>query len=259
MTHPLPRLSTRPLIALCAVILFGCVQPQDRYEYGYGYGARPAAQPASATPASAAPPATGAAPEAETSLLALAPLNLPVREEWSSAHCPDLTVTFSGRSQPAHSTPSDTASFQEARQYHEADYYEVAECFCAKGGDLSQTTKDAADAVMAQTAQQFSDTAHMRIVRTSFVENGPLGKYSELEATPLLTEAAAVVTLRTYWRGQCSMRLETMSSAETRLRAAQFLGSLRAVTVAATQKAEAAPAAAPDAPSAAESRRRGFR
>lgn len=248
MIRLIPRLSIHPVILLCIAMLFGCVPPQDRY----GYGAPPPAPPSSVTPAVAAPAVTRAAPEAEASLLALAPLNLPIREEWSSAKCPDLAVTFSGQSQPARSIPSDTASFQEARQHHEADYYEVAECFCTKGGDLSQTTKATADAVMAETAQQFSDAAHMRILSTAFVENGPLGKYSEIEATPL-TQSTAVVTLRTYWRSQCSMRIETMASPETKLRAAQFIGSLRAVNVAATPTAEAAPAAAAPAAAAPDS------
>ncbi|HXQ49672.1 MAG TPA: hypothetical protein VN802_01145 [Stellaceae bacterium] len=233
-----------PSLGACAVLLAGCVQPQDGYGYRYGYGAP--AQPAHAAAVQEAKPA---APQPEESLLALAPLNLPIREDWSSAKCPDLAVTFSGRSQPAHSVPSDDASFQEERQYHEAAYYEVAECFCAKGGDLSQTTKAAAEAVTAQTAQQFSDSAHMRIRSAAFVENGPLGKYSEIEATPLAQSTGVpsveVVTLRTYWRGQCSMRVETMASPETRLRAAQFLGSLRAIKLATAQRAEAAPA--PDA------------
>jgi hypothetical protein len=249
MVRPMSLSSIGPAFGLCAVMLAGCVEPQDRYGYNYGAPPQPARAAAPAAPLAAQTQAP--APPAEESLLALLPLNLPIREEWSSAKCPDLAVTFSGRSQPAHSTPSDAASFQEARQYREADYYEVAECFCAKGGDLSDTTKAAADAVMAQTAQQFSDAAHMRIRSTAFIENSPLGKYSEMEAAPL-EQTLEVVTLRTYWRGQCSMRLETMSSPETKLRAAQFLGSLRAVKVATTQKAEAAPAVAPDAGDAAK-------
>jgi hypothetical protein len=183
-------------------------------------------------------------PVPESSLLALAPLNLPIHEEWSSARCPDLAVTFSGRSQAARSTQSDSASFQETRQYHEDNYYEVAECFCTKGGDLSQTTKSAADAVMAQTAQQYSDAAHMRILGNFFVESGPLGKYSEIDAAPV-AESRETVTMRTYWRGQCSMRLETMATPETKLRAAEFIGSLRPVKDVALQPPAAAQATAP--------------
>jgi hypothetical protein len=189
-------------------------------------------------------PVVEAAPVPESSLMALAPLNLPIHEEWSSARCPDLAVTFSGRSQPARSTPSDTAAFQETRQYHEDNYYEVAECFCTKGGDLAQTTKSAADAVMAQTALQYSNAAHMRILGNFFVEAGPLGKYSEIDAAPV-ADSRETVTMRTYWHAQCSMRLETMATPETKLRAAGFIGSLRPVKDAGPQQPAAAQAPGP--------------
>jgi hypothetical protein len=179
---------------------------------------------------------------------ALPPLELPVREEWSSQKCSDLSVTFSGRSEPARTSASDLASFEEARQVQDSDYYEAAECFCAKSGDLSRTTKSTADAVMAQTAR-FLDTSHMRIRRSAFVEGTSLGSYSELDASAL-PPSDAVVTLRTYWRAQCSMRLETMATPEGALRAAQFLNSLRAVNVGGTNtdKTEAPAQARPALP-----------
>jgi hypothetical protein len=231
-------------IVVSGTVLLGCVPQQT--DYGHAAPSQALQTPPPPAEAQQAPHASAAAqaPAApEKSPLALMPLNVPIREEWSSPRCPDLAVTFSGRSEPAHSVASDSASFQEARQYHEGDYYEVAECFCTKGGDLSDTTKAAADAVTAETAQQFADAAHMRIYSTSFVENGPIGKYSQIVAVPL-TESPDVVTMRTYWRGQCSMRVETVSNPESKLRAGQFLGSLRATKVAQTQKAAAAPAPA---------------
>ncbi len=230
---------------LCSAMLVGCVDPASYYGSGYsgyyGYGnavksvapaetAQTAVVPAQ-TAVAPAQPAPAAAQVADTApqSFALPPLELPVREEWSSQKCSDLSVTFSGRSEPARTSASDLASFEEARQVRDNDYYEAAECFCAKSGDLSRTTKSTADAVMAQTAR-FLDTSHMRIRRSAFVEGTPLGSYSELDAEAL-PPSEAVVTLRTYWRAQCSMRLETMATPAGALRAAQFLNSLRAVNV----------------------------
>jgi hypothetical protein len=251
MIRPVPV----SLLGLCATIVFGCVPPQYP---SYGYNTPPPAQAARAAPTPAPSPTVVATmapvpPVApESSLLALAPLNLPIHEEWSSARCPDLALTFSGRSQAARSALSDTASFQETRQYHEDNYYEVAECFCTKGGDLSQTTKSAAEAVMAQTAQQYSDAAHMRILGNYFVEASPLGKYSEIDAAPV-AESKEAVTMRIYWHGQCSVRLETMATPETKLRAAEFMGSLHPVKDAGLQPPDAAQAAGPaDADGAAK-------
>lgn len=231
---------------LGSAMLVGCVDPASYYGsgysgyYGYGNTAKsvapaettqmPAAPAQTAVvPAQSAPAAAQVADNAPQSF-ALPPLELPVREEWSSQRCSDLSVTFSGRSEPARTSTSDVASFEEARQVRDNDYYEAAECFCAKSGDLSRITKPTADAVMAQTAR-FLDTSHMRIRRSAFVEGTPLGSYSELDAEAL-PPSDAVVTLRTYWRAQCSMRLETMATPAGALRAAQFLNSLRAVNVA---------------------------
>lgn len=213
-----------PTLGLCSIALLGCMQ-SGRYDYASYRSKYGAATPQTAEPAAG----SGTLP----------PLNLPVREDWSSARCPDLAVTFSGHSQPFRSSPADDASFQEARQFRDRDYYEVAECFCAKYGDLSQTTKPAADAVMAQTAQQFSDVSHMRIRSATFVENGPLGKYSELQAVSQPPSATAAA-LRTYWRGQCSMRVEAIWNPGTSARAQLFLNSLYEVKGTAADKAGAA-------------------
>ncbi len=189
---------------LCSIVLVGCVDPATYY--GYGNGARPMAPPAAAQtaavpaqtavapapPIAAAPQVADIAPQA----FALPPLELPVREEWSSQRCPNRSVTFSGRSEPARTSHSESVSFEEARQAHDSDYYEVAECFCAKSGDLSRTTKSTADAVMAQTAR-FLDTSHMRIRHSDFIEGGALGSYSELTASAL-APSEAVMTLRTW-------------------------------------------------------------
>ena len=210
-------------------MLLGCME-SGRYDYA-SYRAKNAAttgQPTVATTAGVAEPAAGPA--------TLPPLNLPVREDWSSAQCPDLAVTFSGRSQPLPSSPADNASFQEARRFHDRDYSEVAECFCTKYGNLSETTKSTADAVMAQTAQQFSDASHMRIRNATFVEGSPLGKYSEIQAVAQPPSAAAAA-LRTYWRGQCSMRVEAIWSAGASARALQFLNSLHEVKGTTAEKA----------------------
>lgn len=239
-----------PTLGLCSIVLLGCMQ-SGRYDYASyrsKYGAATTGQPTvAATAAVPAPTVAAATTGAATPQTAepaagsgtLPPLNLPVREDWSSARCPDLAVTFSGHSQPFRSNPADDASFQEARQLRDRDYYEVAECFCAKYGDLSQTTKPAADAVMAQTAQQFSDASHMRIHSATFVENGPLGKYSELQAVSQPPSATAAA-LRTYWRGQCSMRVEAIWNPGTSARAQLFLNSLYEVKGTAADKAGAA-------------------
>jgi len=98
---------------------------------------------------------------------------------------------------------------------------------------------------MAQTAQQLSDTSHMRIRSATFVEDSPLGKYSEVQAVQPLSAAAAA--LRTYWRGQCSMRIEAIWGPGTSARALQFLDSLHEVKETAADKAGAAASeAAPD-------------
>jgi len=248
-----------PSLGLCSVMLVGCMQAgrYDSASYSARYGAAMTGQPAvAATPGvpapGVAPAAAGAgapqAAEPAAGPATLPPLNLPVHEDWSSAQCPDLAVAFSGHSQPLRSSPTDNASFQEARQFRDRDYYEVAECFCTKYGNLSQTTKSAADAVMAQTAQQFSDTSHMRIrsATFAFVEDSPLGKYSELQAASQPPSAAGAA-LRTYWRGQCSMRVEAIWSPGTSARALQFLDSLHEVKETAADKAgTAAFGAVPD-------------
>jgi hypothetical protein len=244
-----------PSLGLCSVMLLGCTQAgrYDSASYRARYGAAMTGQPAvAATPGvpapGVAPAAAGAgapqAAEPAAGLATLPPLNLPVHEDWSSAQCPDLAVTFSGHSQPLRSSPTDNASFQEARQFRDRDYYEVAECFCTKYGNLSQTTKSAADAVTAQTAQQFSDTSHMRIRSATFVEDSPLGKYSELQVASQPPSAAAAA-LRTYWRGQCSMRVEAIWDPGTSARALQFLNSLH--ETGADEAGAAAFGAAPDA------------
>lgn len=246
-----------PSVGLCSVMMLGCVEPgrYDNSSYRARYAAAMTGQPpvaaTSGVPAHGVAPtaaAAGAPQAAEPAAgpVTLPPLNLPVHEDWSSAQCPDLAVTFSGHSQPLRSSPTDNASFQEARQFLDRDYYEVAECFCTKYGNLSQTTKSAADAVMAQTAQQFSDTSHMRIRRATFVEDSPLGKYSEIQVVSQPPSAAAAA-LRTYWRGQCSMRVEAIWTPGASARALQFLDSLHEVKETAADKAGAAGSgAAPD-------------
>lgn len=254
-----------PSLGLCSVMLLGSMGSgcYDMASYRTRYAMPTAGQPAVAAAASvptpgtapvgvAAPAALGvAAPqpaEPTAGLAALPPLNLPVHEDWSSARCPDIAVTFSGRSQPLQSSPSDSALFQEARQFRDHDYYEVAECFCTKYGNLSQTTRSDADVVMTQTAQQFAAASHLRVRSASFVEDGPLGKYSEFQAAAQPPSATAAA-LRTYWRGQCSMRVEAIWDQMTSVRALQFLNSLHEIKEAAAGKAEAAPdEAAPDAP-----------
>ena len=254
-----------PSLGLCSVMLLGSMGAgcYDMASYRTRYAAPTAGQPAVAaapsvpTPGAApvgftAPVAVGgAAPqpaEPTAGLATLPPLNLPVHEDWSSARCPDIAVTFSGRSQPLQSSPSDSALFQEARQFRDHDYYEVAECFCTKYGNLSQTTRSDADVAMTQTAQQFAAASHLRVRSATFVEDSPLGKYSEFQAAaqpPSATGAA----LRTYWRGQCSIRVEVIWDQATSARALQFLNSLHEIKEAAADRAGAdAAAAAPDAP-----------
>jgi hypothetical protein len=233
----LPRFRVAAVWAL-PVLLAGCVPPT-----GYSYpmpGAVPSFTPPAAKLAMMAPTPQHAAPPASS--FVLPPLNLPRREEWSSAQCPDRAVVFSGPAQPFQASASDTASFQEGRQFRESDYAEIAECFCAKNGDLSETTKPIADAVMAQTARLLADESRLRIRRISFVEDSPLGKYSELEAAGI-SPAPTAVLLRTYWRGQCSMRVATMSGLGAEVRAGQFLNSLHEVKAALAAKPE--PAVAP--------------
>ncbi|GGF36134.1 hypothetical protein GCM10011611_48190 [Aliidongia dinghuensis] len=191
----------------------------------------PTSQAVTVAASTTADPAAGSA--------ALPPLNLPVHEDWSSAQCPDIAVTFSGHAQPLHSNLADTAMFQEARQFHDRDYYEVAECFCTKYGNLSQTTKSDADAVMTETAQQFATASRMRIRSAIFVEDSPLGKYSEFQAAAQPPSASAAA-LRTYWRGQCSMRVEAIWDPATSARALQFLDSLHETKAAAADKAATA-------------------
>ena len=236
-------------LGLCSVMLLGFTESGCDYSASYRtkYAAAGTGQPTVATTAGVpapgvAPATTGAgapqAAEPAAGLATLPPLNLPVHESWSSAQCPDLAVTFSGHSQPVPSSLADNASFQEARQFRDRDYYEVAECFCTKYGNLSQTTKSAADAVMAQTAQQFSDASHMRIRSATFVEDSTLGNYSEIQAVSPPPSAAGA-TLRTYWRGQCSMRVEAIWTPGTSARALQFLNSLYEIKGTTAEKANA--------------------
>jgi hypothetical protein len=259
-------------LALCSAALAGC-----QYPAGYGYTnynakypaanaaapAQPTVAPVQAPPstaptqampsatlgaaaAAATPPVPPPAPsDAKPSPAPLPPLTLPVHEEWSSERCPDLAVTFSGHAQTLPTSPAEAASFEEVRQYRGNGYYEVAECFCAKYGNLSDTTKAAADAAMAETAQQFSDQSNMQTRHISFIEGSPLGKYSELESAAQ-PAGSTVVTLRTYWRGQCSMRLQTLWTPSSAARAGQFLNSLHEVKAAA-EKADASAPAAGDA------------
>lgn len=216
-------------VGLTLLLLLGCVVPPNGGfpaqwpPAGAAHGGRPGL----AAPAGAAPAADLAAAAPSAGPITLPPLNLPRREDWSSASCPDLTVTFSGAAQPVRTASSEAASFQEARHYRENDYYEIAECFCAKGGDLAETTRPAAEAIMAQTARQFAEMSRVRVRRTSFVEDSPLGKYSELDGTAGTQFVPATVVLRTYWRGQCSMRIATMAGAGAEMRAREFMNSLR--------------------------------
>jgi hypothetical protein len=180
----------------------------------------------------------------------LPPVALPRSEEWTPAQCRNLAVRFSGPMQSARTRPSDAVSFQEARHYREGDYYEFAECFCAKSGDLAETTKATADSLMAQTAQRFADMSRVRIREISFVEQSPVGKYSELEAAGGPPIAPVQISLRTHWRsGQCSIRMATMAPLSERSRARQFLESLREVKQATAEAAPepASPAAEPAA------------
>jgi hypothetical protein len=211
-------------VGLCALVLVGCVAAPG----GSIMSANPPAQsPGAAGPASTPPNATQVA-QMTRGPITLPPLNLPRREDWSSPQCPDLAVTFSGVTQPARTSASDTASFQEARYYRENDYYEIAEAFGTKGSDLSETTRATADAIMAQAAQQLAEVPRLRVRRISFIEDGPLGKYSELEGV-VGSPSSATFLLRIYWRGQCSMRIATVSGRGSEARAKQFIDSLREV------------------------------
>jgi hypothetical protein len=224
----------------------------NRYSYGYGSAAPyyypPSASQQTQSPASTpvAPPVAPNATSANDSgdEMALPPLVLPIREDWSSAQCPALGVTFTGNSQPTQTSLAQAASFEEARQVRDGGYAEVAECFCIKRGDLSEISKASADAVMTQMAQQFSDRLHMQVKSMSYVASSPLGRYSQLEASADQPVGKAAV-MRVYWQGQCSMRVAVVSNESTRLRGEEFLNSLRALNSAAT--ATTAEAAAPAA------------
>ncbi len=235
-------------IGLCAASLAGCVEPGATQRYGYGYGPYAAPPPLPpAAPRAGAPAAQNPAPKAAVAAgaLALPPLDLPLREDWSSQKCPDLAVTFGGHAEAMEVSLSNSVSFDEARALSDGDYREVAECFCAKTGDLTQTTEPAADAAMAETAKHLTESARMRILRSSFVEGGgsALGNFSELVASSP-APAPVIMTLRTYWRGQCSMRLSTIAPEADAARAAQFLTSIRTLKLASAE-ADAAPALAP--------------
>lgn len=225
-----------PVVGLCSVLLLGCVAASN----GSTAPAKLPAQPPSAAGTASTPPNAMQVAQMTPGPITLPPLNLPHREDWSSPQCPDLAVTFSGPAQPARTTTSDTASFQEARYYRENDYYEIAEAFGTKGSNLSETTKATADAIMAQTAQQLTELPRLRVRRISFIEDGPLGKYSEVEGA-VGSPSSATFLLRMYWRGQCSMRIATVSVSGTEARARQFVDSLREVKPAAAAQQESAP------------------
>jgi len=160
--------------------------------------------------------------------IALPALVLPVRQNWSSAKCPRLAVTFTGSAQPHEISLADTASFEEARQFRDGDYAEMAECFCPKSGNLSDISKVAANTAMSQMARQFTDQLYMQTRNISFVETSPLGAYSQLDASSE-NPATLKASLRVYWRGQCSIRLAVVSTPATQQRAAEFLNSLREI------------------------------
>jgi hypothetical protein len=199
-----------------------------------------AAAPGGPPDAAHAPPAGGLAANTSTPIepaaaepsfsgaIALPALVLPVRQNWSSAKCSNLAVTFTGNAQPHEATLADTASFEEARQYRDGDYAEMAECFCAKSGSLSDVSKAAAGTVMNQMARQFAEQLYMQTRNISYVEQSPLGAYSQVEASSE-NPATLKATLRVYWHGQCSVRLATVWTPATAQRAAEFLNSLREI------------------------------
>jgi hypothetical protein len=241
------RMFTISIAGSFTILLGGCVPGPDGTFIIAGSNPTPP-RPSYSPPAG--PPAPAPVAVAMAGPFSLPPVVLPLNEEWSPAQCRNLAVRFSGPMQNARTRPSDAVSFQEARQYREGDYYEFAECFCAKSGDLSETTKATADSLMAQTAQRFADMSRVRIREIGFVEQSPVGKYSELEAAGGPPIAPLQISLRTHWRsGQCSVRLATMASPSERSRARQFLESLHEVkqTAAGAAHEPASPAAEPAA------------
>jgi hypothetical protein len=238
------RMFTISIAGSFTLLLGGCVPGPDGTFVLAGSNPLP---PRPSYPPPMVAPAPPPVPVAMAGPFSLPPVVLPRSEEWSPAQCRNLAVRFSGATQNARTRPSDAVSFQEARHYREGDYYEFAECFCARTGDLSETTKATADSLMAQTAQRFADMSRVRIREISFVEQSPMGKYSELEAAGGPPIAPLQISLRTHWRsGQCSIRLATMAAPSERTRAREFLESLREVKQATSEIASptAEPAAA---------------
>lgn len=236
------------VVGSCSMTLFACTQTVAQHEKPRGdyalIGGRPSSADVPESQNQASQPALQPSDGAEPVMLPA--LDIPVRDPWSSRNCRDLAVTFSGQSQPMQTSPSALVSFDEAREFHTNAYYEMAECFCAKTADLSEITEPAADRVTKRTAQQLSQIMHVRIARLTFNYTYRLGNYSEITGSST-SQPGEILTLRTYWRGPCSMRLATMAAPDSALRATEFLNSIQETGLAPVEVAERQAVADPGA------------
>jgi len=153
--------------------------------------------------------------------------------DWKSDRC-DYSITFSGVPiDVSKEVPQSNLSYVYSMQYIENNiegnykkYSEDAQCACPKNnGTPSNITK-------YQSAQAFGGaikTMDYSIVKSSFIETSPLGKFAEFEATSPSMMGEIIARMRIYYGKQCIfvVTTEALRAGDDAPRAIAFLNSAR--------------------------------